>query len=168
MAPQDVAVDPATNGHRPLEGDEAIIAAMEAQSAAVRARAEELRAELERISPEVRRYEKAIAALRGEPLSAGGRPKASTAPKRPREGRGTSGAVVERIRVAILEFAADRDEFNQAEIRALTGDSSGKSSLAFEQLRQDGVIRLSRREGPRKWFRLTQGAAAARSDDEQA
>ena len=144
------------NGHAGLTGDEQIIAAIEAQSAAARARAAELRAELERITPELRRYDKAIAALRGESLTPG-KPKKKDGPPSAKYAQKVSPEAVDRIWEAVQKLTGEggQDEFTQVQARTITGDTSGVSSLAFEALRQDGKIRFARRDGNQKVFRLT-------------
>lgn len=152
-------LDPTANGSPGLHGDEAIIAALEESSAAVRARAEELRAELAKVAPELRRYDKAIAALRGEPA---GHPQTAAATPRKREKKGLTGAAMDRVRAEVLKLAEATDDFTQVDVRSVTGDSSGVTSIAFETLRQEGMIRLVRRDGNLKIYRLTAEALASR------
>lgn len=152
--------DPAANGAPPLQSDQDIIAAMEAQRAALAVRETELMAELAKITPEVRRYEKAIKAIKGEPL---GNPQGRTktpGPKPAKKGKGISPAGIERAREAIRVVAADNDEFTQVQVRAITGEKSSSTSLAFEALRQEGFIRFARQQGLHKYFRLTHSAVA--------
>jgi hypothetical protein len=166
---ESTALEPAANGHPGITGDEAIIAAIEQKRVALHVRAEELKAELATITPELKRYEKAIAAIRGEPLGnpqkakAGpGRPKGS----RPIRGQRVSEAALERTWAAILQLTEDADEFTQTQVRAITADTSGVSSLAFEAMRQegDGRIRFARQAGQHKYYRLSQSAIEEREE----
>lgn len=154
-------VEAAYNGDTGIHGDDAIIAAIEAQSAAARARAEELKAELERITPELRRYDKAIAALRGE-LANSPKPKKKDGPPSAKYAQKVSPEAVDRIWEAVQKLTGEggQDEFTQVQARSITGDSSGVSSLAFESLRQDGKIRFARRDGNQKVFRLAHAEVA--------
>ena len=65
-----------------------------------------------------------------------------------------------RIEAAVRQIAADRDDVTQVAVRAVTGDGSGATAMAFEALRARNVIRLVRREGNLKVFRLTREALA--------
>ena len=63
----------------------------------------------------------------------------------------------------MLEFAEDHEEFRQVDIRTLPGidptvAKSSMMALAFEALRQEGVIRFARQDGNNKFFRLTRQA----------
>jgi len=100
----------------------------------------------------VKRYERAIRVLTGET------PKPSKPASKPATKTKLSQERVEAIKTAVLEYAQENDEFRQVDIRGVVDESLAKSTvmaLAFEILRQDGVIRLARREGNNKWFRLT-------------
>ena len=72
---------------------------------------------------------------------------------------------VERNEAAIRQLAEDHDDITQVQVRAITGESSGQSSLAFRELRERGVIRLARQAGNAKIFRLTRAALAGESPE---
>jgi hypothetical protein len=125
-----------------------------------------LRDEITERKRELARYEKALALLEGSENGSGPAAVASS-----RTGARTRGTPKRRIparvseeRVAIIEqairaFAADHDEFRQVDIRMnSTIDKSSAMALAFEQLRQAGTIRLSRKQGNHKFYRLTEAA----------
>ena len=57
------------------------------------------------------------------------------------------------------ELAAETDEFRQIDVRKrLVGVTSSTSAIAFEHLRQRGVIRLARQAGVNNYYRLTREA----------
>lgn len=118
----------------------------------------ELRQQLADLEPELRRYEKALALILDEaPPPGRGRPAGAGKPVRPKP----SGLSAERIKLvedAVRQYAANHDEFRQVDIRTVIDVSSGVTALAFEELRQRGVIRLARAEGNNKFFRLTREA----------
>jgi hypothetical protein len=153
---QQTALEPTANGSPGLVGDDAIIAAIEQKRVGLYARAEELKAELAKITPELRRYEKAIMAIRGEPLGNPQGKRPGPKPKTAAAGvaKKVSEETIERTWEAIQQLAVDGDEFTQVQARAVTGDKSSTSSLAFEALRQDGRIRFARQQGLHKYFRL--------------
>jgi hypothetical protein len=153
-------LEAAANGHPGLTGDEDIIAAIEQKRVALHIRAEELKAELATVNPELRRYEKAIAAIRGDkpaPIKP-----AKGGSKRLVRGQTVSGEAVKRTWAAIEQLTEQADDFTQTQVRAITGDSSGVSSLAFEKLRQDNQIRFARQEGQQKIYRLSQASVDER------
>ena len=109
---------------------------------------------MDEITPQLRRYEKALLAIRGEPLRKDRReqqndeqePSAPKAKAPGARGQTASDEGIARNLAAIRQIAADRDDFTQVEVRAITGESSGQSSLAFRALRDRGVIRLARQQ----------------------
>lgn len=137
--------------------DSELLTLLDKEIAARKARVDELRAELAGIEPELKRYERVRAMLTGaQPEKRTGRPKsASQTAKTSRMGD----ARVAVIRDAVLRYAKDHEEFRQVDIRAITGEGSSPMALAFERMRQEGVIRFARQEGNNKWFRLTREAA---------
>ena len=159
--------DPSASAHAEGNGgsthheDDEVLAALRKQIAARKVRVDELHAELAGIEPELKRYERALALLSGEAptrkskQATGGRTRAVASK--------VSTERLELVRAAVLEFCADHDEFRQVDIRnAATDPALQKSSVmatAFEQLRQDGVIRFARQEGIQKWYRLTRETA---------
>lgn len=157
-----------SNGHAAsLQHDDAIVAAIRVQADALEARRAELQEQLDEITPQLRRYEKAILALQGEPLRKDRRdpetgeiiPRAKPGPK-PKAGKTTSASEesIARNRAAIAQLTTEHEDFTQVQVRAITGESSGASSIAFKALREQGVIRLARQDGNAKYFRLTRAA----------
>jgi DNA-binding transcriptional ArsR family regulator len=151
-----------TNGSAPASARERIAHDLEGEITQLREREEELRSELTTVSAEIKSFEQALMRLRGEPLIK----QPTRGPGRPpgrgqrSDGRpaGVSDEVVDTIRQAIMRFCADHDEFRQVDIRSMPDsptDSSSKLATAFERLRQDGVIRLARKDGNSKFYRLT-------------
>ena len=126
-----------------------------------------LRAEIALRKNEIARFEAALALLvppepNGDQPKRG-RPKGSTNKPKPK-GIGTE--KLEIIEKAIRAFAEDHDEFRQVDIRMNSSiDKSSTMALAFEQLRQQGMIRFARREGIQKFYRLTE---SARRDNAQS
>jgi hypothetical protein len=130
-------------------------------------RVDELQAELDALKPELKRYERVLAQLSDDPAEQTAKP----GPKGPRgsskgkiaeaaAGKGIGDERLASIREQVLVYAEDHEEFRQADIRLFMGEvNSGIMTLAFERLRQDGVIRFARREGNNKYFRLTRPAA---------
>ena len=110
----------------------------------------------------LKRYEDTRRRLLGEP-----KPE-SLAKRRRREDSGarTHTAVgaggIAKVRGAIFDYVREHevDEFAQVDIRGVTGHSSSVMTTAFETLRQEGVIRLARKEGNRKLYRLTSAGMA--------
>lgn len=150
-------LEPAANGNPGIMSDDAIIAAIEQQRVVLEARAEKLRAELAKIVPELKRYEKAIAVIRGESLA---HPRGqSKAPKVNAKAK-ISDEEVTRTWEAIQGLLEDSDEFTQVQVRAITGQKSSTSSIAFEVLRQEGRIRFARQQANFKYYRLTRSAVA--------
>ena len=152
---------PQANGDAPVSIREQLLAQLEELVDAAARRREELQNELAELNAEARKYEKALAALTTEQGKPGPTSKQSRTP-RP-EGFRTAGGSIGPERLAeteagIRQFAADHDEFRQVDVRGITGRKSSETAVAFEVLRQQGVIRLARREGNNKWFRLTESA----------
>lgn len=125
-----------------------------------RTRAELLRAQLAEIEPELKRYERALALILDEPPPPGpgrGRPPGGGKATRDKPS-GLSAERLARVEEAVRNYAAEHDEFRQVDIRTVIDVTSGVTALAFEDLRQKGIIRLARAEGNNKWFRLTREA----------
>jgi ribosomal protein S25 len=158
-----------SNGHAPLlTGDESIIATIQVQVDQLEARRAELQAQLDEITPQLRRYEKAVTALRGEPLTKARprvdpetgevlRQKPGPKPKG-RTTKGISDEIVAQVEQVFRELAIERDDVAQVDVRAKLGIGSGAAALAFAELRNRGVIRLAGQTGLRKNFRLTRAA----------
>ena len=108
--------------------------------------------------------EKALQAL-GDEI-----PQQQSKPGRKRK-TGNGGISAERvsfIRETVLSYAASHEEFRQVDIRACLPDDMSKSSIvamAFEQLRQEGTVRLARQDGNNKFFRLTPQALASAANE---
>jgi hypothetical protein len=155
----------ASNGHAATNPDDAIIDGIRAQLDGLEARRAELQAQLDEITPQLKRYEKAMLAIMGEPLRKDRRDpetgeivRAKPGPKPKGTSQKASEESIERNVSAIRQLAADNDDFTQVDVRAITGEKSGQSSLAFRALRERGVIRLARQQGNAKYFRLTRAA----------
>ena len=160
---------PTSNGHAAtLHHDDQIVALIRVQADALEAKRAELQAALDEITPQLKRYEKALLAIQGEPLRKDRRdpetgeliPRAKPGPK-PKGTVKVTGASAESIarnEAAIRQLAEDHEDITQVEVRAITGESSGASSLAFRALRERGTIRLARQDGNAKYFRLTRSA----------
>ena len=145
-----------SNGGARHDEDDAVVEVLRQRIAQRQARVDELHAELAEINPELKRYERALALLTGESLTPG--------PKKGAKRREAASRVGEErlgpIREAVFEYARDHEEFRQVDIRTHMGGgvTSAVMAPAFEQLRQEGMIRLARQEGISKWFRLTREA----------
>lgn len=153
---RDVSADPAAGV---AEFDSQVAEQLRVEIAQRRVRVEQLQAELSALMPFIRRYEKALALLVGEPATPAAKPAKSSSNGKHSNAKGVSEGTVAQVRNTILTLAANQDEFTQTQVRAVTGLSSGVSSLAFEQLRQAGVVRLARQDGNQKIYRLTREAA---------
>jgi hypothetical protein len=111
-----------------------------------------LKAEIAKKRRELERYEKALAMLE---LQESGRVVRKThEPKRKYRQR-LGNKRLEELRQAIRNIADNQDEFRQVDIRATNNMSSAQTALGFDQLRQEGMIRLSRKHGSNKYYRLT-------------
>lgn len=136
----------------------AATAALERMVAVHAIERDKLKARLAEIEPEIKQAEKALAALRGEPL---GHPQNKRGPYKTKSSRDTTGTGVSEERLTMVAdgitsyTAAGHDEFRQVDIRGVVDVTSGVTALAFEALRQRGTIRLARQDGNNKWYRLT-------------
>jgi hypothetical protein len=116
----------------------------------------------DKIVTELRTYEKALAALTGEPKKPG-RPKAKAATESTAKKVGDERlAAIEQL---VREYAEDHEEFRQVDLRSAYGTlpdggsfTSGMSAIAFEELRQRNVLRVARVDGNSKFYRLTREA----------
>jgi hypothetical protein len=147
------------------ELDTQVVKLLRKEVAQRRVRVDELETELNALKPDLRRYERILAQLDPD---AAPTPKKPGRPRGPHpgagKGKGISDERLAAIRAAVLDYAAEHDEFAQVDIRAfagedVTGGGTGIMTLAFETLRQEGTIRFARQEGNRKMFRLTRAAA---------
>jgi hypothetical protein len=144
----------ANGGAKPNDDDE-LIAGLRKRIAARKVRADELKAELDTIAPELRRYERALSLLTGDAERPTGKV-GKASPVRPVRSR-LGEERLEKVRGAVLGYARDHEEFRQVDIRNVLGNrfSSSIMTSAFEQLRQENVIRFARQEGISKFYRLT-------------
>lgn len=155
--------DHGTNGTVPLTAREKIAVEIEVEIERCeqrRAEREHRRAEIAsqiaEIDNEIKAFRQAAQRLRGEPLIS--KPATKRGPRGPyKSERSANGELTARIRSAVMLFARDHDEFRQIDIRSMPGAElkSSQTAIAFEQLRQDGVLRLARKEGNNKYYRLT-------------
>jgi predicted transcriptional regulator len=151
------------NGAAPASARERIAGELESEIAGLLRRERQLELELAEIKTDRKTFEQSLLRLRGEPLikhSGRGRPPKAGESVRTTPARVGPEAIAE-IEAMIRRFAADHDEFRQVDIRGTTSgpmSNSSKMATAFEQLRQDGVIRLARKDGNQKWFRLTESS----------
>jgi hypothetical protein len=168
--PEDGAAT-SPNGHAEDPFEAKLLADLDGAIREKRDRVIALEAERDRVSEQLaeakaasKRFEDMRKRLIGEPLSQGGRKKAATTS--PSSGNSTriSPERLEAVRGDILRFVeANGDEFAQVEIRSMpdaTITNSGAIAAAFEMLRQEGFIRLARRDGLKKVYRLTRSASA--------
>ena len=170
----------AANGHADIDPDETIKQALHERIDGLESRRAELQQQLDEITPSLHRYEKSLRAIEGRPMNNArprtiveapdgepeGEPVVRRGPGRPRRSPGVAEAAIQEIEATVRRLAAEADDFTQVQVRGITGHSSGKMALAFEALRQREVIRLVRREGNVKVYRLTQRALsdAARAE----
>jgi hypothetical protein len=143
------------NGTTPAADKRALARdALRAQIEEIREEHTALEARLRAITPELRSYEKALALISDDPADQpkpskpGPKVKVRAEPSKIGEDR------LEVIKQAIRAIAEHRDEFRQVDVRERTGLSSSVTATAFEQLRQDNVIRFARKDGNNKFFRL--------------
>ena len=140
----------------------AAMAALERMVAVHAVERDRLKARLAEIEPEIRQAEKALAALRGEPLGnpqgKRGRPPGSGRVPADERAISIGDDRVDMIAEAIRAYAEDHEEFRQVDIRGVIDVTSGTSAQAFEVLRRRNVIRLARQDGNNKWYRLTREA----------
>lgn len=168
--------EPSPNGHVSDPFEAKLLADLEGaiteKREAVTALEVERAAAVERIDAQLatqraalKRYEDTRKRLVGEPLRGtykrpGAKPKGE--PVRAIPSR-VSPEKLADIRLAILRYAEDHDEFAQVDIRSLPDapvSHSGGIAHAFEQLRQEGFIRFARQDGLKKLYRLTRSAVA--------
>jgi DNA-binding transcriptional ArsR family regulator len=165
----EVMTDVAENGVAPASARERIAHDLEEEIAQLLRRERQLELELAEVKSDRRTFEQSLMRLRGEPLvkhPGKGRPKSLLVRPNPSKVGPEPLAEIEQV---IRDFAADHDEFRQVDIRSrMTGGfaNSSKMSSAFEQLRQEGVIRFARRDGIQKFYRLT--ATSLREGEREA
>lgn len=119
---------------------------------------EALSARLAAIGPERKHLRKIYDQLTGAtppPGTPGRKPKAVTNQPVAKSGKTKIGEErLAAIKNAIVKMPSD--EFRQVDVRnTLPGINSSVTAVAFEQLRQDGWMRLARKEGNNKYYRLT-------------
>jgi hypothetical protein len=155
----------AGNGTVPMTARDKIAHDLEAEIARIDEERDELSVRLATLNEEAKTFKQSLQRLRGEPLikhSGGRRPGSKTSGK---PGKSVPEDRLATIRAAVLDWARDQDEFRQVDIRGTTGIDSGSMASAFELLRQDGMIRLARKEGLSKVFRLTADGVRQRDED---
>jgi hypothetical protein len=139
-----------------------IIKELEGVISALVAEKEELKGQMGAIDAAIKRYGRAISALE--------LPQA-LAPKAPKERSGQKreaskdsmrrSARWDDLQTAVIAYAREHDEFRQVDLRNDLEDlklTSGHSSIAFDILRDDNILRVSRIDGNSKFYRLTQEA----------
>src|SRR5262249_46981551 len=121
--------------------DSQLVTLLRGEVALRRARVDELTAELEQLRPELKRYERILAQLSDEAQDQPPRSQAAARPRGTHRPARISPERLEKVRRAILAYAADHDEFRQVDIRGIVDISSSVMTDAFVQLRQDHTIR---------------------------
>jgi hypothetical protein len=160
--------DPQTNGVAPASARERIAAELEQEIAALLQRERALELELAEVKTDRKSFEQSLMRLRGEPLIKHPGRRSRSELVRPVQSKVGDEAIAQ-ITATIHEFLerSDSDEFRQVDIRGMLNGrlaNSSRMATAFEQLRQDGVIRFARKEGIQKFFRLTEAARREASD----
>ena len=172
----DSLMEHESNGTASLSAREAIATQIEAEISRCEQRRDQvnqqraaLNTEIAEIDNEIKSFRQAAQRLRGEPLIKQSPPGSKRGPYKQREGGTKLGQeAVDRIRDAVLLFARDHDEFRQIDIRNMPHAPTTKSSVTatgFEKLRQEGLIRLARKDGNNKFYRLTTEGLRLRDDD---
>ena len=158
--PEVTAATPTTNGAARPSFREEQADRLREYIARLEVRRDELAAELAEVGAEIRTYQKSLAPLvdDDQPAPAYGR-KTTAGPARAKPSRVGPERLV-AIKAVILELAGDDDrEFTQIEVRDRTDLHSSVTSGAFRQLRdEEHFIRLARKDGGTKYFRLTRPA----------
>ena len=134
------------------------IASVRRAVASRRERIRTLQLQVEKLTPELRRYERALSYLTGEPVNY--KPKKIGSKMEAMKAKAPAGTKLgdgryEQMSGWVLDFAREHEEFRQIDIRALHGMSSGASSQLFEMMRQRNVVRVARKSGNNKYYRLT-------------
>ena len=159
----DVPTNTSPNGDAPASvmDDEAFLAAARERLSAARARRDKIAAQIAEATETVKRWEKVVRDLDPEPAPAS--KKQTTTTVRPIPSK-VGPERLERIIAAIRDLAGpDREnEFRQVDVRRALNDevTSGVTTLAFRQLRDEEVIRFTRKDGINQYFRLTRRAVA--------
>jgi hypothetical protein len=165
----EAATAQAGNGTVPMTARDKIAHDLEAEIARIDEERDELSVRLATLNEEAKTFKQSLQRLRGEPLikHSGGRMPGSKTKPSTRAGRPTAvgDERLAEIRAAVLAWARDHDEFRQVDLRTMTGHTSSTMATAFETLRQDGMIRLARKEGVAKVFRLTTEGMRLRDED---
>jgi hypothetical protein len=143
--------------------DAALVAGVQRRIERRRRRIDELEAELAEQRPQLKRDERVIALLTGAEPTGPGRPAGAKSKVRDNASR-IGPETLATIEAAIRNYAADHEEFRQVDIRKMPNapvDKSSQMAVAFEQLREQNVIRFVRQDGNAKVFRLTREAVTA-------
>jgi len=152
-------IDPLDPERDPASEQDTILVALQKRVNKLRREERDLKERLSIISPELVRFEKALKVLRGEPLTGvkgQGNPKTQARIKHNISRIGPN--KLEEIRKAVLKLADANEEFRQVDLRAVYDIGSSQAAVAFEMLRQENTIRLARKSGNNKYFRLTREA----------
>ena len=150
--------DDGANGAVPTSARENIAAQLDALLIDTRYRRDALQAQVAEMSGEIKAYEQALARLRGDYAVTPGPKRKRTTSSPPVHGSGVGSDRLAKYEKQIREFARDHEEFRQIDFRTSPlseGMSSSVASTVFEVLRQRNVLRLARREGNQKFYRLT-------------
>lgn len=158
----EVPGTPSANGATHEVGSrESMLAQMRQRASGLSERRAELRLAIVEIDTELKAWEKAIAALDPTPPAPKlGRPASSKPGANPSRVGPERMATIEQ---AIREIATEQPsgEVRQADVAHRTGLSSAVMASAFNQLRDDNVIRFARSQSGRgggKFFKLTRPA----------
>jgi|SRR5215469_5578024 len=152
-------IDPLDPERDPIqEESDPILADIRKRVQKLRREERNLKERLSILTPELKRYEKALLVLSGEPIKGYSQATSRKVLREQRKTWGISEEKLDEVRQAIFSYAEDHDEFRQVDIRGVVDIRSGIAAIAFERLRQENTIRLARKSGNNKYFRLTREA----------
>ena len=120
------------NGTGPMNARERIAAELEREIAGLLRQERHLELELAEIKTDRKSFEQSLARLRDEGARRGRPPKQQQQLTRP---VGVSDAIVEEIRLAIMRFVEDHDEFSQVGIRTMPDTPTDSSSKMADRVR---------------------------------
>jgi len=161
-------VTPSANGSSSvMAGREGLLASMREQKNVLDERRRELMVEVHAIDEDLKAYNKAIAALDPQPAEGSKVSKAALDKVRPTASKVGPERLAEITEVIRDLASKDPDgEIRQVDVTHVTGYSSAVMSAAFNQLRDENVLRIARvarsatddGKGKGTWFRLTRPA----------